>query len=65
MNRSALTRLQDDIETGLIHKVICCDPDRLSRKLLVELMITETLQKNSVELQCVRSDSKNDTEGQL
>ncbi|CAM5571642.1 MULTISPECIES: recombinase family protein [Niallia] len=65
MNRPALTRLQDDIEKGLIHKVICYDPDRLSRKLLVQLMITETLQKNNVELQFVRSDYKNDAEGQL
>lgn len=65
MNRPALTRLQDDIENGLIHKVICYDPDRLSRKLLVQLMITETLQKNNVELQFVRSDYKNDAEGNL
>lgn len=65
MNRPELMKLQADIENGLINKVICYDPDRLSRKLLVQLMITENFQKHNVELQFVRSDYKNDAEGQL
>lgn len=65
LNRPALMRLQNDVDSGLIHKVICYDPDRLSRKLLVQLMIAEQFQKAGVELQFVRHDYKEDPEGQL
>ena len=65
INRPALMRLQQDVEKGIITEVICYDPDRLSRKLLVQLMITEQFQKYNVELRFVRSDYKNDAEGQL
>jgi site-specific DNA recombinase len=65
LNRPALMKLQDDIENGLITKVICYDPDRLSRKLLVQLMIAEQFQKYNVELQFVKHDYKDDAEGQL
>jgi site-specific DNA recombinase len=65
LNRPALMKMQDDIENGLITKVICYDPDRLSRKLLVQLMIAEQFQKHDVELQFVKHDYKDDAEGQL
>jgi site-specific DNA recombinase len=65
LNRPALMKLQDDIGKGLITKVVCYDPDRLSRKLLVQLMIAEQFQKHNVELQFVKHDYKDDAEGQL
>ena len=65
LNRPALTKLLTDVEQGLIEKVICYDPDRLSRKLLNQLLITEKLEKNNVVLEFVQSDYKNDAEGQL
>lgn len=65
LNRPKLTQLLTDIEKGSIEKVICYDPDRLSRKLLNQLLITEKLENNDVELQFVQSDYKNDAEGQL
>lgn len=65
LNRPALTKLLTDVEDGLIQKVICYDPDRLSRKLLNQLIITEKLEKNDVFLEFVQSDYKNDAEGQL
>src|SRR5690625_1490235 len=65
LNRPALTKLLTDVEDGLIEKVICYDPDRLSRKLLNQLLITEKLEKNDVVLEFVQSDYKNDAEGQL
>src|SRR5690625_7740203 len=37
----------------------------MSRKLLNQLLITEKLENNDVELQFVQSDYKNDAEGQL
>ena len=65
LNRPALTKLLTDVEDGLIERVICYDPDRLSRKLLNQLLITEKLEKNNVVLEFVQSDYKNDAEGQL
>lgn len=65
LNRPALTKLLTDVEDGLIKRVICYDPDRLSRKLLNQLLITEKLEKNDVVLEFVQSDYKNDAEGQL
>lgn len=65
LNRPDLSRLLNDVEEGLIEKVICYDPDRLSRKLLNQLIITEKLEKNNVKLRFVKSDYNNDAEGQL
>jgi site-specific DNA recombinase len=65
INRPALMKMQADIEKGIITKVVCYDPDRLSRKLVVQLLITQHLQKHNVELQFVRHDYKDNAEGQL
>lgn len=65
LNRPKLTKLLDDVEKGLIERLICYDPDRLSRKLLNQLLITEKLEKHDVTLEFVKSDYKNDAEGQL
>lgn len=65
LNRPNLTKLLTDVENGVIEKVVCYDPDRLSRKLLNQLLITEKLEKNNVALEFVQSDYKNDAEGQL
>ena len=65
INRPALMRLQEDVENGLITKVICYDPDRLSRKLSVQLILTEFFNKHKINLQFVRAEYKNDAEGQL
>lgn len=65
INRPNLMKLQSDIEKGIISKVVCYDPDRLSRKLSVQLLITEHFEKHNVELQFVRHDYKDDAEGHL
>ena len=65
LNRPALTRMLNDVDAGLITKVICYDPDRLSRKLLNQLLITEKLEQNQVHLAFVKSNYQNDAEGQL
>src|SRR5690625_2928289 len=65
LNRPNLTKLLEDVEKGVIEKVICYDPDRLSRKLLNQLIITEKLDKHEVKLLFVKSDYKNDPEGNL
>jgi site-specific DNA recombinase len=65
INRPALMRLQLDIEKGIITKVVCYDPDRLSRKLSVQLLLTEHFQKHNVELQFVKHEYKDNPEGHL
>lgn len=65
INRPALMRLQNDIERGIITKVVCYDPDRLSRKLLIQLLIKEQFEKFKVELQFVRAEYRDDAEGQM
>lgn len=65
LNRPNLTKMLEDVEKGLIEKLICYDPDRLSRKLLNQLLITEKLDKHQVKLLFVKSDYKNDPEGNL
>lgn len=65
INRPDLMRLQRDIERGLITKVVCYDPDRLSRKLSVQLLLTEHFHKYNVELQFVKHEYKDNAEGNL
>lgn len=65
LNRPNLSKMLEDVEKGLIETLICYDPDRLSRKLLNQLLITEKLDKHQVKLLFVKSDYKNDPEGNL
>ncbi len=65
LNRPNLSKMLEDVEKGLIETLICYDPDRLSRKLLNQLLITEKLDRYQVKLLFVKSDYKNDPEGNL
>ena len=50
LNRPALEKLRQRIEAGEIREVICLDPDRLSRKLLHQLLLTEEWDRFGVRL---------------
>lgn len=65
MERPQLNRLREDIEKGIITEVICYDPTRLSRKLLVQLLIKEELDKYNVKLTFVNTDYAANAEGDL
>lgn len=65
LDRPALTKLRQDVRDGLIKKVICLDPDRLSRKLMHQLIITEEFDKKGVELVFVNGEYAKTPEGQL
>lgn len=64
MDRPALARLRQDTRDGLITKVVCMDPDRWSRKLLNQLIITEEIEKRA-ELVFVNGDYQDTPEGKL
>lgn len=65
MARPALDRLRENMNEGLITKLVCYDPDRLSRKLLNQLLIDDEIRKNNVALEFVNGDYANTPEGQL
>jgi site-specific DNA recombinase len=62
LDRPAMNKLRQDIKDGLIDKVICYDPDRLSRKLVNQLIITQEIERKG-ELVFVNSDYKKTPEG--
>lgn len=65
LDRPGLTRLRQQIREGKIKEVICLDPDRLSRKLLNQLLITEEFERWGVELRFVNGDYSKTPEGTL
>ncbi len=64
IERPALTNLRNDIREGLVEKVIVYDPDRLSRKLMNQLILSEEIEKKA-ELIFVNGDYKKTPEGML
>ncbi|MDD2421308.1 MAG: recombinase family protein [Heliobacteriaceae bacterium] len=65
IERPALNRLRQDVQTGLISLVVCTHPDRLSRDLTDKLIICRELQKQGVELVFVDTECINSPEGEL
>lgn len=65
LDRPGLSKLREDIRKGIIKRVICLDPDRLSRKLMNQLIISEELDRRGVELTFVNGDYAKTAEGQL
>ncbi|MFE8704150.1 recombinase family protein [Cytobacillus sp. FJAT-54145] len=65
INRPNLTKLRDDVAKGTIDKIICYDPDRLSRKLMIQLLLDDEFSKKGVQLVFVRGEYTNDPEGKM
>ncbi len=64
LDRPALSKLRDDLKNGLIDEVIVYDPDRLSRKLMNQLIISEEIEKRA-NLIFVNHDYQKTPEGML
>jgi site-specific DNA recombinase len=65
LDRPGLTDLRENVEAGVIDQIVCYDPDRLSRKLMHQLMLDEEFRKKGVTLTFVNGDYANTPEGQL
>lgn len=65
MERPDLIQLRKDVKDGIITKVICLDPDRLARKLMLQLIITDEFERRGVQLEFVNGDYAKTPEGQL
>ncbi|MDQ0174229.1 recombinase family protein [Bacillus chungangensis] len=64
LDRPALSMLRQDVQEGLIKKVICLDPDRLSRKLMNQLILSDEIEKRAV-LIFVNGEYQKTPEGML
>lgn len=65
LDRPALSRLMRSIEAGEVQEVICLDPDRLSRRLLHQLLLTEEWDRRGVRLVFVNGSYSKTPEGNL
>ncbi|MDF2523106.1 MAG: recombinase family protein [Clostridiales bacterium] len=64
LDRPELSKLRKAIREGIVSKVICLDPDRLSRKLMNQLIISEEIEKKS-SLVFVNGEYNQTAEGKL
>lgn len=65
LDRPGLTELRENVDAGVIDEIVCYDPDRLSRKLMHQLMLDEEFRKKGVTLTFVNGSYENTPEGQL
>jgi site-specific DNA recombinase len=64
LDRPALTKLRQDVREGLITRLICLDPDRLSRRLMNQLLISDEIEKRA-QLEFVNGEYLQTPEGRL
>lgn len=63
--RPGLTELREAAAAGIVTEIICYDPDRLSRKLMHQLMLDDEFHKKGVVLTFVNGEYAQTPEGQL
>lgn len=65
LNRPELDKLRELMRNREIDLVVCYDPDRLSRELAYQLIITDEADKNGVRIEFVNFEWKNTPDGKL
>jgi len=65
LDRPGLEKLRDDVRSGRVDLVIVRDPDRLSRKLSHQLLLTEEIEKAGARLEFLDFDWQNTPDGRL
>jgi site-specific DNA recombinase len=65
LDRPALAKLRKDAKDGVIRKIVCLDPDRLSRKLMHQLLITDEFDRWGIQLVFVNGEYGKTPEGVL
>lgn len=65
IDRPGLTELRENVQAGVIDEIVCYDPDRLSRKLMHQLMLDDEFRKKGVILTFVNGEYARTPEGQL
>lgn len=64
LDRPALSRLRKDVKEGIVKVVISLDPDRLSRKLMDQLVVSDEIEKKA-QLIFVNGEYQKTPEGML
>ena len=65
LERPAMDSLREAVRNKLFDAVICYDPDRLSRNLAHQLIITDDIEGSGAQLLFVNSNYENTSEGKL
>lgn len=65
LDRPALTRLRDLVRAGSVQVVLIHDPDRLSRRLAHQLLLTEEIEGAGVKLEFKTTPREDTAEGRL
>ncbi|WP_018085710.1 recombinase family protein [Desulfurispora thermophila] len=65
LNRPGLTSLREAVREGRVDVIVVRDPDRLSRKLSHQLLLTEEFEKAGVKLEFIDFEWHNTSDGRL
>ncbi|OPX85577.1 recombinase family protein [Pelotomaculum sp. PtaB.Bin117] len=65
LNRPALTLILERIQQGGVDYFICFDPDRLARKLMNQLVITEKIEQARVKIDFINFEWRDTPDGRL
>lgn len=65
LDRPGLEKLRQSVQKGLVDIVIILDPDRFSRKLAHQLLLTEEFEKAGVSFSFINFEWKDSPEGRL
>lgn len=65
LDRAGLTALRDVVRAGEVKLIVCLDPDRLSRRLAHQLLLTEEFERADCRLEFLNFEWKNTSEGRL
>ena len=65
LDRPAMINLRNDVRAGIVTKVICYDPDRLSRSLMNQLIIDDEFRSQGVPIIFVNGEYANTPEGRM
>lgn len=65
LERPGLERAREVVRSGAVHWFICLDPDRFSRNLLNQLLVTDEIDRHGVELCFCQHHREKTAEGNL
>lgn len=65
LDRPGLSALRRDVRCGQIDLIVCRDPDRLSRRLAHQLLLTEEFERAGVRLEFISFEWRDTPEGRL
>ncbi|TEB04794.1 DNA-invertase hin [Pelotomaculum schinkii] len=65
LDRPGLSDLRESIRNGQVNIMICYDPDRLSRNLAHQLLLTDEIERAGVRLDFVNFEWQNTPDGRL